>query len=190
MILLVVRHGETLSNRKKIYAGRSPEKLTRRGIYQAKKTAEKLKSLNVHAIFSSPIKRALQTAEIIGDKIGKEVLIADAFREMELGPWENLSEKDVACLYPEEWNIWQSKPAELKLSGRETLDELLERVLKGIRDIYHEKYKLNVVIVTHVAVLRVLLLWHAKKALNLYKTIHVPNAEVFKIRIDDRIWRQ
>ena len=69
------------------------------------------------------------------------------------------------------------------MAGRETLDVLLERVLTGIRHIYKDHPDGKAVIVTHVAIIRVLLLWHAGKSLNLYKTINVPNAEVVEIRI-------
>ncbi|GBD96587.1 MAG TPA: histidine phosphatase family protein [Nitrospirae bacterium] len=184
MNLFLVRHGEIPANVKKVYAGRSAERLTDKGIHQAEEVAEKLKSCNVHSIYSSPIQRALQTAEIIREKIKADFFIESAFREMELGPWEGLSENDVARMYPREWSIWQSRPAELKLPGRETLGELLERVLTGVQNIYRDRTSRNIVVVTHVAVIRVLLLWHAKKELNLYKTIHVPNAGVFEIGID------
>ncbi len=184
MNLLLIRHGEIPSNIKKIFAGKSHERLTEKGTCQAKEAAEKLKSCKIDALYSSPIQRALQTAEIISRKIGKRVLIDDAFREMELGPWEGLSENDVARTYPGEWNIWHSMPAELKLPGREMLEELLERVLTGLKNIYPRRVDQNIVIVTHVAIIRVLLLTHAKKSLNLYKTIHVPNAGIFQIKAD------
>lgn len=184
MILLLVRHGEIPSNIKKLYAGKSTEGLTDKGVCQVIKTAEKLNGFKVHALYSSPIRRALQTAEIIGKEIRKDIMIEDAFREMELGPWEGLSEYDVARMYSVEWAEWQNRPAELKLPGRETLEELQYRVLKGMQNIYQNSIDCNVVIVTHVAVIRVLLLWHAKESLNLYKTIHVPNAEIFEIIID------
>ncbi len=184
MNLLLIRHGEIPSNINKLYAGKSTEGLTDKGVCQAKKIAEKLNGFKLYALYSSPIQRALQTAEIIGKEIRKDIMIEDAFREMELGPWEGLSEYDVARVYSVEWAVWQNRPAELKLPGRETLDELLDRVLKGVQNIYRNSTDRNVVIVTHVAVIRVLLLWHAKERLNLYKTIHVPNAEVFEIMID------
>jgi len=187
MQLLLIRHGEIPSNVKKMYAGRSPERLTERGICQAQAVAEKLISCEVYALYSSPIHRALQTAGVIGKTIGMNNIVMKEFREMELGPWEGLLETEVARIYPDEWQIWQRSPADLRLQGRETLDELLERALNGIRDIYMNAVNDNVVVVTHVAVIRVLLLWDAKKSLNLYKTINVPNAKVFKIKIDSLV---
>ncbi len=184
MNVLLVRHGEIPSNVNKVYAGTSPEGLTPNGLIQAEEVAEKLKFCNVHFLYSSPIQRAGHTAEIIGKKIHRRVVIEDDFREMELGPWEGLAENDIAQKYKKEWEIWQNRPYELKLPGRETLEELLKRVLTAISKIYIDAAGHNVVIVTHVAIIRVLLLWHAKKSLGLYKTIHVPNAEIFEMKIN------
>lgn len=185
MKLLLVRHGEIPSNVNKIYAGKSGEELTPKGLSQAAEVAGTLTSYSVHEIYSSPIHRACQTAGIISAKTGIPINIENAFREIELGPWEGLSESEVAQRYPDEWNIWQNRPAELKISGRETLKELLERVLAGIHNIAQIGRDQNIIVVTHVAIIRVLLLWHSKKSLNLYKTIMVPNAEIFEMHIED-----
>ncbi|MEN8265236.1 MAG: histidine phosphatase family protein [Nitrospirota bacterium] len=109
---------------KKVYAGKSPEPLTERGVRQAKEVSEKLKKFEVNALYSSPIQRALQTAQIIAVNNGLDLQVEEAFRELEMGPWEGLSEVDVEKRYPDEWNIWNTRPAELKLAGRETLEEL------------------------------------------------------------------
>lgn len=185
MKLLLIRHGEIPSNVNKVYAGRSPEELTPAGIGQAETVAEKCRQYNINTIYSSPIRRALQTAEIISEKNSAHVIVDSSFREMEMGPWEGMSEKDIPGLYPEEWDTWHSRPAELRLSGRETLDVLQHRVLDGIRSICDKAGNMTIAVVTHVAIIRVLLLWHSKQGLNLYKTIHVPNAEIFEMNIED-----
>ena len=172
-----------MSNVKKIYAGTSDEGLTEKGVIQAKQVADKLKNYKIHSLYTSPVKRAFETAIIIGKVIDKESIVDTAFREMKMGPWEGLSESEVAQMYYEDWNTWNNRPAELRLPGRETLAELRDRVLKGIRGISRETINHNVVIVTHVAIIRVLVLWHSGRSLNLYKTIHVPNAEIFEINI-------
>jgi len=182
--LLLIRHGEILSNVKRVYAGRSEEALTKKGICQAYKVAERIKKdYNIHALYTSPIKRALQTAEIIGKIIGREVIVEEAFKEMEMEPWEGMSEEEIASIYPEEWQIWLTRPAELSLPGRERLDELLVRVKRSIQEICRNRKDQNIVVVTHVAIIRVLWLWYTHKSLNLYKTIHVPNAKIFKLKI-------
>ena len=184
MKLLLVRHGEIVSNINKVYAGRSPESLTRKGTEQAREVAERIKNYDVDTLYTSPIQRAVQTTEIIAEVTGINYIIENSFRELELGPWEGLSEEEIAASYLNEWLVWQNRPAELKLHGRETLEELLERVLNGVRNIYKAGSDRTIVAVTHVAIIRVLLLWHANQSLNLYKTLHVPNASVFEIKID------
>jgi alpha-ribazole phosphatase/probable phosphoglycerate mutase len=179
----MIRHGEIPSNINKVYAGRSSEGLTENGVQQAIDVSERLKEYEVEALYSSPIQRALQTAQIIGEKVGLVPKVEESFREIEMGPWESMSEADVEEKYPDEWDIWCNRPADLKMEGRETLQDLLSRVLEGIRSI---KDGDDIVIVTHVAIIRVMLLWQAKKSLNLYKTIHVPNAGIFEFRIDKR----
>lgn len=181
----MVRHGEIASNVKRIYAGRSSEKLTEKGLVQAKEVSEKLKNYQVTAIYTSPIYRAVQTATIIREIIGLDFQIEDSFREIEMGPWEGLSEEEIAVSYPNEWHIWQTSPAELKLPGRETLEELLGRVLKGIQIIYQNSPDGTLVVISHVAIIRVLLLWHTKQTLNLYRTINVPNVGVFHLQINN-----
>ncbi|MEM3101734.1 MAG: histidine phosphatase family protein [Candidatus Nitrosotenuis sp.] len=183
MNIFLVRHGEVLSNLRKVYAGKSPEPLTERGRRQAYESGERLKSFNIDALYTSPVKRAVETAMIIGEVTGKEYIVMDEFREMELGPWEGLSEDEIARLYPKEWRIWQEKPAELFMNGRETLNELVDRTLNGIRKIIDNYLHQNISLVTHVAIIRVLLLWDRGMDLNLYKTIEIPNGEIFKLGI-------
>ena len=179
----LVRHGEIEANVKKIYAGWSEEGLTPKGIDQAKRAGEELSGVGVNAIYCSPLRRAVQTAEIIGEFLNKEPIVENSFKELKLGIWEGMSEEDVAIRFPEEWKIWNERPADLILEDSETLKELLERVLGGIENIRaREKKDSCVLIVTHVAIIRVLLLYTKKMDLNLYRTIPVPNGGVFVIR--------
>lgn len=184
MKLLMIRHGEIRSNVNKLYAGKSSERLTKAGLVQANEVAARLKDYEINAVYSSHVYRARQTAEIICQKTGHKPVIDSSFREIELGPWEGKYEDDIARLYPREWGIWQKTPADLYLPGRETLEQLLDRVLSGVSGIVREQKSGIVAIITHVAIIRVLILWKTQKSLNLYKTIHVPNAGIFEIITD------
>lgn len=100
-----------------------------------------------------------------------------------MGPWEGKSEEEIAATYPDEWRIWQARPAELKLPGRETLDQLLERVLNTFTRIKKRNHQGHVVVVTHYAIVRVALLHAWGQDLNLYKTVTVPNCVPFELEI-------
>jgi len=177
----LIRHGEIRSNRKNIYAGWSEEGLTRKGTRQAKKAARQLLSKGIDAIYCSPLKRAVQTAEIIGDNVKIKPVVNKNFKELNLGIWEGLTEGDVREQYPKEWMIWLTRPAELCLDGREKLTELQNRVIGGIEKIRVQRKNGSVLIVTHVAVIRILLLYAKKLDLNCYKIVPVPNTTVFEI---------
>ena len=176
-----VRHGEIESNLKKIYAGWSDEALTPKGIQQAKEAAERLTGFDIAGIYTSPLKRAVQTAEVIGKVLNERPILENSFKEMRLGPWEGKSEQEIRKKFPGRWKIWNSRPAELILTGRETLPELLKRVLSGIKEIRDQMDGSSVLVVTHVAIIRVLLLHAQKIDLNLYRTIPVPNGKIFEI---------
>ncbi len=173
MNLYFIRHGEIDSNVNKVYAGTSSEPLNLSGKKQAEKAGYYLKNKIINKLYSSPIKRTYQTAEIIGSITGNKPIMYNSFRELSMGPWEGLSEDQIARDYRKQWETWNKAPAELTMDGRETLDDLLKRVLSGLKQIKLTEVE-NVAVVTHVAIIRVMLLYVNKRSLNDYREISVP----------------
>lgn len=185
-IIYMVRHGLTLSNKEKIYAGWSDEELSDEGIVQTKNLANRLEKLNISAIYTSPIKRALQTAQIFGEFLKVPVILDKSLKEMKLGQWEGLSEKEIATLYPKKWEMWNIKPVCLYLRGRESLISVQNRVLKVVNKIIC-KNRISLA-VTHVALIRCLILFYKGLDLNLYRQIEVPNLAIFEFKYDGENW--
>jgi phosphoserine phosphatase len=178
-----IRHGETDANLRKIYAGRSPERLTANGRRQAGSMARRLIPVGIDQIYCSPVARTVETAEIIGHHLKKRPIPEPAFTELAMGPWEGKSEAEVQRDYPTEWQLWNIRPAELVLPERETLDELHQRVLKGLERIRAQNSPGSaILVVTHVAIIRVLLLHWQSRDLNLYKTISIPHGIIFPLQ--------
>lgn len=179
-----IRHGQIASNPKKIYSGRSDEPLTDLGRSQVVQGARGLADIPFEAILSSPLTRTLQTAEIVNESTGRDVSIhvEDCFNELLMGPWEGLAEAEVSQRYPREWALWHESPAELAIEGRETLAQLQARVVGGMRDIERRYDYESVLVVTHVAVIRIILLTALNRDLNQYKAIPVGNAEIFDLQ--------
>ena len=98
-MIIFLRHGQAENNTKKILAGRSPNvNLTQTGLEQAEQAGEMLKSLNISAIYTSPIDRALQTAQIVSKHCGLEVVTDDRLIELDMGkftmmPYNEIFEK-------------------------------------------------------------------------------------------------
>ena len=182
--IYLVRHGSIRSNKLKIYAGWGDEELDEEGIDQARKVGRLLSDRNIDAIYTSPIRRAIQTAEIMSTFLNvSKIRIEEALKEMKLGPWEGLSENEIAIKYPEEFKLWNLKPVELKLPGRETLSTVQNRAVKAVRKILSNQNR-DARAVTHVVIIRCLFLYYNNLNLNSYKKIEVPNASVFTLQLD------
>lgn len=94
MEIYVVRHGRVPSNDKKIVGGRTNEELTEVGIKQAEYVKDKLKDISFDAIFSSNVKRAVQTAEII-NIYGLDICLDERLAERDPGLMLGRSRKDI-----------------------------------------------------------------------------------------------
>lgn len=184
MNLILIRHGEIDSNVAKVYSGRSSEPLNSRGRLQAEQAAEKMCGLQVAALLTSPLRRALETANILGKQLKLDPQISESFNELRMGPWEGLSESEVESGYPDEFKIWNSRPADLYIEGRETLEELRIRAIEGVRHARLRYEEAPIAIVSHVAVIRILMLQSQGRSLNDYKSMVVPNATPIPIFLD------
>ena len=109
--LYLVRHGETDYNNSLRFQGQIDIPLNQKGIEQAEKVAGFLKDIPLQAIYSSSLKRARTTAEIIGRVKGIEPQITDALREMSFGIWENMNSSDIQKKYAKEWKDFFASPA-------------------------------------------------------------------------------
>jgi broad specificity phosphatase PhoE len=183
--IYIARHGITESNKAKIYMGESSESLAWEGIKQAEALGKCLRPLKIQSIFSSSIQRALDTAKIANRWINVPIIVEEDLDEMRLGPWRGMAEDEVEIKFPNEFKIWDTKPAELVLKGRESIAEVQERAVRGIYKIIEKSDNFPVLTVTHVAIVRCLILYFNKLDLNLYRRIAIPNASLFCLRIDE-----
>lgn len=121
-----IRHGETVYNKKLIVAGWTNVPLNKNGIKQADLAGEILKKkISIKTIVSSPLKRALHTAEIIGKKISKEVQIIPELKEMNFGVMEG------SAIGNKDWIVEWDRGKYIE--GAETSTEFLNRVIIGIK---------------------------------------------------------
>jgi broad specificity phosphatase PhoE len=182
MNLILVRHGEIDANVRKVYAGRSDDPLNETGRSQALAAAQELCGRNIRALYCSPLRRTIEKAAIIGRRIFRTPEAVESFNELLMGPWEGLSEAEVAERYPDESAIWSARPADLRIPGLETLQDLQHRALAGVQEIQRGLSDNScVAVVSHVAVIRVLILWAEGRNLNDYKIVHVQNATLIEI---------
>ena len=105
---------------------------------------------------------------------------------MRLGHWMGLTE-EVSKRFTEEYRIWNTRPGQLVLLDRETLHEVQKRALRAIQRIEKESGEFPVLAVTHVAIIRCLMIHFQHLDINLYRRIDVPNVSIFCIKKDNDI---
>ena len=99
--IILVRHGETEWNVAEIFRGRIDVELNETGIKQAELLAEYLSNVKIDAIYSSPLKRALKTAEIVAGSHKLDINITPGLTDFNYGKWQGLSHQEVKDKYKE-----------------------------------------------------------------------------------------
>lgn len=156
-LIILVRHGECEGNIKRMFRGRADFPLNERGLIQAQDLARELKNFPVKYIYSSPLVRARQTAEAIGEQCGAEVKIEEGFNNIELGSWEGRFMKKIAQEYPKEWELWVHNPEKLKVEDMETLYDVQKRAKACLDSLVSQHNGEVLVVVSHRAVLKPLI---------------------------------
>lgn len=147
--LILVRHGETLWNAQGRVQGFTDLELTERGRQQAQALAQALQHEPLDAVYSSPLRRALETARLIAQPHGLAVQTDAELMEMDQGELEGLTGEEMRRLYPELLAEWRVHPAQVKLPGGESLAQLQERAWAAIEHIRARHPEGVVVVVGH-----------------------------------------
>lgn len=185
-LLYVLRHGETESDRLGRFAGWSDEALTSEGRTGCEALAERLAGEGVGSVYTSPVRRAVETAAILADHLHARARTLHDLREMEAGPWRGLTEDEVAERWPEELRAWREAPQELELEGRERLDDVRSRALEALdkigRSRLAEEDELPAAVVTHPSLVRTIWLTARERPLGEFHDVDTPACGVFPVR--------
>ncbi len=154
--IILVRHGETEWNVAEVFRGRTDIELNETGIKQAELLAEYLQDKKIAAIYSSPLKRALTTAEIIANYHKLKVEIAPGLIDFDFGEWQGLPHQEVRDKYRRLYAQWINRPDRVRMPAGESLDEVRKRAMNVV-DRVVTKYEGSVVLVSHRVVNKVLI---------------------------------
>ncbi|MDP2662332.1 MAG: histidine phosphatase family protein [Dehalococcoidia bacterium] len=182
--LVLVRHGETTWNVTGYYQGRTDTDLSDRGRRQAARLAEHLRDMPLAAIYSSPLKRALDTIEQTAREAGQQVRVECGLTEIEHGLWGGLHKSEVEERYGETLRLWLENPTRAEVPGAESLEEVRDRVLETISDILGRHPNQTALVCTHDAVLKVLITSALGLGLGSFWAIQVDNASVSILQND------
>jgi probable phosphoglycerate mutase len=153
--LIFVRHGEAEGNLKRVFQGCTDGELTKKGFMQVRSVAKRLRHEPIDIIYSSPLKRAYETAKAIADE--KQILnihLEEGLREIYGGEWENVPWDELPKRWPKEYNEWEQRPHLLCAPLGESMKNACERFSVSVEKIIAMNLGKNICIATHGTVLR------------------------------------
>lgn len=155
--LILVRHGLTNWNHEFRYQGHTDIELNPEGVKQAHALKERIKDEKITAIYSSDLKRAMETARIIAEPHKIEVIPNPLFKEINFGVWEGRTYQELQKEYPQQLKIWLESPHLLRIENAETFSELQDRAMLGLKGVLSQHPSGTIVIVTHGGVIAALI---------------------------------
>ena len=186
--LWLVRHGQTDWNIEGRFQGQSDVPLNSAGLSQARELAAELTGHKFSAIYSSDLKRAHETAEIIARNLGLPVRVDRRLREICQGEWEGLLLAEVRQRYSQDFSVPYHDTARSRAPGGESVIKLAERLTQAADDIALAFPAQPVLIVSHGLALAALVCTAANFPLSEVYS-HIPdNAHPQVVEWPARIW--
>jgi broad specificity phosphatase PhoE len=155
-MITFVRHGETAHNADGRLQGRADVELSARGLEQVARLATRLATHEIASVYSSPLRRARQTAIAIAAVVGCEVEIDDRLIELDYGDWDG---RPLAEIGPDAWAAWRADPS-FAPPGGESLQVVTARVDAFCRERFAATgVGVNVIAVSHVSPIKAAVCW-------------------------------
>ena len=153
--LYLIRHGETEWNSIKRWQGWTDIELSEKGRNQARLLGERMKNMDIDEIYSSPLKRAYETARPAAEAKGMEIKTMDCFKEINFGEWEGMTSEEISAKYGKEFGEFLKNPEEMPFSGEGSFKNVEKRIDKGFEKILEGKNGKSIAVVTHGGIIRI-----------------------------------
>lgn len=155
--IYLLRHGETEYSQRGAYCGAIDAELTAEGRQMAQFFADAYRTIPWTAVYVSPMKRAIATAQPLCDAVGQPMQMRDGLREIGYGAWEDRELDYVREHYEQDFIRWQTDPAWNPPTDGETAVQIAARALPVITEIESMHKDGNVLVVSHKATIRIIL---------------------------------
>lgn len=181
----LIRHGLTAANKNDVFAGRTSESLIPEGMAQFAALGARLSGKGISKIFCGPLLRTHQSAIVVGEMLAVPVESDAALNEIHIPHWDGLTKAMIRERFGSEYPMWCSNPAGFVLPGCETIADVQRRAVSFLEKLFCEYAGQNVLVVTHLIVVRALLLHYLGRPVADFREIKVGNAQVTTLLRDD-----
>ena len=169
--LIIVRHGNSIGNYKRIFIGQTDWGLSEVGEQQVERLTEYLKQFHIDKIYSSDLCRAYNTVLPTAERLGLQIHKREGLREIYAGEWEQTTFTDIAEKFPETYWAFQNDIGNAHPDGGERISDVFDRIKRATEEILAENEGKTVLIGTHATVIRVMnCLWRNG---NIYSVIAI-----------------
>ena len=153
----LVRHGQTEWNRELRFRGRADIPLNENGHKQASAIADTLKDKGINAIYTSPLRRSIETARPAAAVLHLDITTVQGFIDISYGEWEGLAYEEVRRRYAKLYREWEERPHLVKFPKGESLDDVSRRSFSAFTEIVEKNSGKSILIIPHRVVNKVLL---------------------------------
>ncbi len=151
MLVYLIRHGQSLFNAERRIQGQTDIALSPFGERQSLALAEAFRGREIDAIYASPLRRAMQTAQPIADALGLSIRTDDRLKEINAGIFEGLSWDAIEDHSPDA-DRWRAQDPDFVIPGGESRRALGQRGRAALADIYEAGHR-QAIVVAHGGVL-------------------------------------
>lgn len=154
-VMYLVRHGATVANEQKprVLQGSNVDlSISERGREQARQVATWFRSKPIDAVFSSPMKRARETAGEIGTQLGRDVHSVSGLMEVCVGRWERMNWDTIEREFPAECALFRSDCGQHGYLGGESYSDVQRRVVPVFEELLTRNAGKSIVVVAHSVV--------------------------------------
>jgi broad specificity phosphatase PhoE len=191
----LVRHGQTEWNKELKFRGRSDIPLNEEGRREAAAIADALKEKDIRAIYTSPLRRSIETAQPVADFFHLEIVTVRELIDICYGDWEGLAYDEVKRRYADTYNMWEQCPDMVQFPNGETLDEVGERSFFAFKGIVKKNPGRSILIIPHRVINKVLLcalldlnnsqFWKVKQDTGCINLIEYSDQKVVLVKMND-----
>jgi broad specificity phosphatase PhoE len=182
----LARHGESDWNAAGRFQGHSDRPLTAVGRRQAKALADELAATaELSAVYSSPLRRAFETAAVVGARVGVDPVPLDELREVDVGDWAGLSRGEVEARFPDAFRRWLDGGEGWE--DGETYADMSARVLGAILGVAAAHPDDEILVVSHGGPIRAIHAAAARMDVHAYRKLHrvEPNAALSRVAVEN-----
>jgi probable phosphoglycerate mutase len=179
--LLVIRHGETAWNRETRIQGHIDIPLNATGRWQARQVAQALQDEGLHAVYSSDLQRAQDTAQAIAQASGVALVVDVQLRERHFGSLEGLTQDEITQTRPDEARRWRERDPAYGPDGGETLQVFYDRCVSALTRLAQQHPGQTIAVVAHGGVLDCFYRAANRVALHAPRTWKVTNASINRL---------